>query len=168
MRKLLTTFLLSVIIAVSACSTPAEAVKYSEKILVSIDYGGVGFGTRAECTDAEVYFHTDGTVHIFMPDSDYSEIIEIGSFELSESDFEKVKELSDPEKIRSIKVTEMDACDGTSRYITLYGEDDLEIFRTGGYMPEGKEFHETRSALIEIAESYGLTEIVENHRAALE
>ena len=168
MRKLLTAFLLAVVMAVSACGTPAEAVKYSEKIMVSIDYGGVGFGTIAECTDAEVYFHTDGTVHIFMPDSDYSEEIEIGSFELSESDFEKVKELSDPEKIRKIETTEMEADDGTSYFITLYGEDDTEIFRTGGYMPDGEEFRNTRNALIEIAEEYDLEKIVEDHRATLE
>lgn len=168
MYKQFTAFVLSVIMLFSACSAPAEQIKYSENILVSIDYGGVGYGTRAECTDAEVYIHTDRTVHVFMPDSGYVEIIEIGQFELSEEDYLKLEKISDPEKIRSIKVTEMDACDGTSCYITLYGEDDREIFRTGGYMPDGKEFHETRSAIIEIVESYGLNEIIDKHRATLE
>ena len=168
MRKPFTLFLLSVIMTASGCDAPAEEVKYSDNILVSIDYGGVGFGTIAECTDAEVYFHTDRTVHIFMPDSDYSTDIEIGSFELSESDFEKVKELSAPEKVTKIRTEEMYACDGTQYFITLYGEDDAEIFRTGGYMPDGEEFWDTREALIEIAEKYDLEEIVEDHRATLE
>ncbi|MBQ8904249.1 MAG: hypothetical protein IJY73_08205 [Oscillospiraceae bacterium] len=168
MRKRLIILLLTAVILFSSCDTPAEEVKYSDNILVSIDYGGVGFGTIAECTDAEVYFHTDRTVHIFMPDSDYSTYIEIGNFELSESDFKRLKELSAPEKITKIETTEMDACDGTSYFITLYGEDDTEIFRTGGYMPDGKEFWDTRNALIEIAENYGLEDIVEKHRATLE
>ncbi len=168
MRKFSIILLMTAVMLFSSCGTPAEEVKYSENILVSIDYGGVGFGTMADCADAEVYFHTDRTVHIFMPDSDYSKDIEIGDFKLSESDFEKVKELSKPEKITKIRTTEKDACDGTSSYITLYGEDDAEIFRVGGYMPDGKEFWDTREAIIEIAESYGLEDIVEKHRDTLE
>ncbi len=168
MRKRLIILLLSTVMLICSCTAPAEKIKYSENILVSIDYGGVGFGTMADCADAEIYFHTDRSVHIFMPDSDYSKDIEIGNFELSESDFEKVKELSDPEKITRIKTQEMDADDGTSYFITLYGEDDEEIFRTGGYMPDGKEFWETRDAITEIAEGYGLENIVEEYRDTLE
>ena len=168
MRKLFTAVMLITIMMISACEAAKEEIKYSENILVSIDYGGVGFGTIAECTDAEVYFHTDRTIRIFMPDSDYSEIIEIGSLELSEEDYEKVKELSSPDKIKAMKTEEMEADDGTSYFITLYGEDDTEIFRKGGYMPDGKEFWDTRKALIEIAEKYGLRDIVEKHRATLE
>ncbi len=168
MRKLLALIMMSIIMTVSACGTPAEKVKYSENILVSIDYGGVGFGTRADCTDANVYFHTDKTVRIFMPDTDYKNYVEIGRFELSEEDYEKIKELSEPEKITKLTIKEKDACDGTSSYIMLYGENDEEIYRIGGYMPDGEDFHETRSALIEIAHKYGLREIVEEHRATLQ
>ena len=103
-----------------------------------------------------------------MPDSDFSKDIEIGCIELSEEDYQRLKEISDPEKIRKIEITEMDADDGTSYHIYLYGEDDTRNFYVGGYMPDGKEFWETRNAIIEILENYGLRDIVEEYRDTLE
>lgn len=168
MRKALLFFLLIAVMLCSAC-TPAEEIKYSENILFSVDYGGAGYGTRADCADAEIYVHTDRTIRISMINSDYTEIIEIGRLDISEENYEKLKELSEPKKITALTVKEqMDVCDGTSSYITLYGEDDAEIFRVGGYMPDGKAFQETRREIIEILREFGISDIIEAHRETLE
>ncbi len=168
MRKILLTLLLGITMLISACA-PAEEIKYSENILFSVDYGGAGYGTRADCADAEIYVCTDRTIRISMINSDYTEIIEIGQLDISEENYEKLRELSQPEKITALTVKErMDVCDGTSCYITLYGEDDAEIFRVGGYMPDGKAFQETRSKIIEILRECGISDIIEAHRETLE
>lgn len=169
MRKFSIILLMTAVMLFSSCGTPAEEVKYSENILFSVDYGGAGYGTRADCADAEIYVCTDRTIRISMINSDYTEIIEIGQLDISEENYEKLRELSQPEKITALTVKEqMDACDGTSCYITLYGEDDAEIFRVGGYMPDGKAFQETRSEIIEILRECGISDIIEAHRETLE
>ncbi len=168
MRKLLTAFLLSVIMLVSACAAPAEEIKYSENILFSIDHGAPGFGTQAQCADAEIYVHTDKTARVFMTSTDYKEFIEISRVELSDKDYEKLEELCAPEKIKAIKTRETDATDGSSYHITLYGENDEQVFSTGGYMPEGKKFWETRDAVLEILFSYGIHDTVVEYRETLE
>ncbi len=168
MRKLLT-IILTAVMLFSACGAPAETVKYSENILFSVDFGGAGFGTIADCADAYVYVHTDKTAHIFMINSDYSEIIEIGQIDIPDEQYERLKELSDPEKITKLKATsDQDVCDGVSYYINLYGENDEEIFSVGGYMPKEKAFNETRNELIDILVECGVSEIAEAHRKTLE
>ncbi len=75
MKKLIRITVLTIMMAfLSACDTEAEgnstqtimeqepAINYSENILVSINSGALGYGTLAECTDADIVVYTDKTV----------------------------------------------------------------------------------------------------------
>lgn len=143
--------------------------KFSDNILFSINAGASGYGTRAECTDAEIIVYTDRSVRIYMKDSDYSTIIEIGSVELSEDDYEQLAALADRKKIYNLKVEEdLDATDGSSYHISLYDENDEVLISKGGYMPKSKEFLELYRDIHKIFDLYDIDQIVDDHRAVLE
>lgn len=149
-------------------STQHEEIKFSENILFSINNGAAGYGTIAECTDAEIFVYTDKSVKVFMVDSDYSSIIEIGSVVLSQEDYEKLTEIADKEQIYNLEVEDGDACDGSSYHIRLYDENDEELIGKGGYMPVGYDFWRIYNEIKEILDPYDIDEIVDDHRKVLE
>ncbi|MBQ9136732.1 MAG: hypothetical protein IJX66_11650 [Lachnospiraceae bacterium] len=143
-----------------------EDIKFSENILLSLNHGAPGYGTRAECIDAEIFIYTDKTVKVVVY---YPEELEIASLELSESDYERVLAIADPDEISSLKTEEdKGVCDGSSYHITLYDEQDEEVLSLGGYMPEGKKFWEIYDGIKEILEPYGIHEIVVAYRKSVE
>ena len=143
-----------------------EDIKFSENILLSLNNGAPGYGTRAECIDAEIFIYTDRTVKVVVY---YPEELEIASVELSESDYERVLAIADPDEISSLKTEEdMGVCDGSSYHITLYDEQDEEVLSLGGYMPEGKKFWEIYDGIKEILEPYGIHESVVAYRESVE
>ncbi len=144
---------------------PQEEVKYSDNILLSLNNGAPGFGTRAECTDAEIFIYTDGTIKVIVY---YPEELEIASLELSQEDYEELYELADRKKISKLKVKDGEAADGSSYYITLYDENDEELLYKGGYMPVGKAFWEMYDGIKEILKPYGISEIVVDYRKSIE
>ena len=139
----------------------------SDNILFSINYGAPGFGTEAQCADAEIIFYSDRSVKVFMVDTDFSTIIETGSVELSDEDFEKVSALADRNRIFGLEVTDGEADDGSSYYITLYGENDEPLTVKGGYMPVSEDFCEIYNGVKNILEPYDVGKIVEAHRELL-
>lgn len=167
MRKYLVIFIAAILLtALTGCG--AKLPKFSDNILFSINAGAAGFGTRAECTDAEIIVYTDRSVKILMEDSDFSTIIEIGSVELSEDDYEQLAALADRKKIYHLKVEEeLDATDGSSYHITLYDENDEVLITKGGYMPKNEEFLELYRSIHEIFALYDIDQIVEDHRKVL-
>lgn len=143
-----------------------EDIKFSENILLSLNNGAPGYGTRAECIDAEIFIYTDRTVKVVVY---YPEELEIASLELSESDYDRVLAIADPDEISSLKTEEdMGVCDGSSYHITLYDEKDEELLSQGGYMPEGKKFGEIYRGIQEILAPYGIHEKVEAYRESVE
>lgn len=143
--------------------------EFSDNILFSINAGASGYGTRAECTDAEIIVYTDRSVKIYMDNPDYSAIIEIGSVELSEDDYEQLTALADRKKIYNLKVEEeLDATDGSSYHISLYDENDEVLVYKGGYMPKNKEFWELYKDIHEIFDLYDIDQIIDDHRQTLE
>lgn len=148
-------------------TTQQEEIKFSENILFSINNGAAGFGTIAECTDAEITVYTDKSVKVFMVDSDYSSIIEIGSVTLSQEDYEKLTEIADKEQIYNLEVEDGEAEDGSSYHIRLYDENDEELIAKGGYMPVGYDFWKIYNDIKDILEPYDIDEIVDNHREVL-
>ena len=144
-----------------------KEIEYSDNILISLNYGAAGFGTRADCTDAEMYVYTDGTLRVTMYIE--GEETELGAFVLTEEDFERVQELADRDEIYDLKVKEnMDVCDGNSTHMTLYDEDDEELITKGGYMPEGKKFWEIYKGIREILVSYDVERLVEGGRSMID
>lgn len=142
--------------------------KFSSNILFSINAGASGYGTRAECTDAEIIVCTDRTVKIFMVEADYSTIAEIGSVTLSEEDYEKLNALVDRKKLYKLSVkNDMDVCDGSSYSITLYDENDEELVSKGGYMPASKKFMKLYKDIKEVLAPYGINQIVDAQREIL-
>ncbi len=70
--------------------------------------------------------------------------------ELPQEAFEKIKAVADPKKIMKLTARPDDGvCDGSSKYIYLYGEDGERIFSVGAYMPIGKSFMDMYSVLSE-------------------
>lgn len=167
MRKYIGIFLAAILLTTMTCCG-SSLPKFSDNILFSINAGASGYGTRAECTDAEIIVYTDKTVKIFMVESDYSTIAEIGSVTLSEEDYEQLTALADREKIYHLKVTDGEADDGTSYHITLYDENDETLISKGGYMPESKEFMELYKNIHKIFALYEIDQIVEDHRELLD
>lgn len=167
MRKYLVICIAAILLtAITGCGT--DLPKFSDNILFSINAGASGFGTRAECTDAEIIVYTDRSVKIFMDDSDYSTIVEIGSVTLSEDDYEQLTKLADKKTIYNLKVEEeLDATDGSSYHISLYDENDEVLVYKGGYMPKSKEFLELYKDIHEIFALYDIDQIVEAHREVL-
>lgn len=144
-----------------------KSVEYSDNILISLNYGAAGFGTIAECTDAEMYVCTDGTVRVTMYIG--GEETELGAFLLDDGDFEKIQEIADRDKIYDLKVKEnRDVCDGSSTHMTLYNEDDEVLITKGGYMPEGKKFWEIYRGIREILVTYDVARLVEGGRSAID
>lgn len=167
MRKYIRILLAAILLTTMTCCG-SSLPKFSDNILFSINAGASGYGTRAECTDAEIIVYTDKTVKIFMVESDYSTIAEIGSVTLSEEDYEQLTALADREKIYHLNVTDGEADDGTFYHITLYDENDETLISKGGYMPENKEFMELYKNIHEIFALYDIDQIVEDHRELLD
>ncbi|MBO5165378.1 MAG: hypothetical protein J6B90_02100 [Lachnospiraceae bacterium] len=175
MRKLLGSILVIIMVTMlTGCGAEKlkekekenEDIKYSENILLSLNNGAPGYGTRAECIDAEIFIYTDRTVKVIVY---YPEELEIASLELSEADYERVLTIADPEEISSLKTEEdREVCDGSSYHITLYDEQDEEVLSLGGYMPEGKKFWEIYGGIKEILEPYGIHESVVAYRESVE
>ena len=163
--KLAVSLLMLIIIAgLTGCGakTEKEDIPFSENILLSLNHGAPGYGTIEECIDAEIYIYTDRTVKVVVY---YPEELEIASLELTEADYEKIVQLADPHEISSLKVEEdLGVCDGSSYYLSRYGENDEQVLSRGGYMPIGKKFWEIRDGIMEILKPYGITEIVEDYR----
>lgn len=180
MKKLVGTLSLLIMLTIlSGCNSAPEGsgsrvtseqqeVKFSRNILFSMNNGAAGYGTMAECTDAEIFVYTDHKIKVFMPDSDYEKIVEIACFEISGEDYAKLAEVADNEKIYDLQVEDGEADDGSSYHITLYDENDEKLISKGGYMPEGGGFWETYRAIKDILKPYGINEAVEAHRATLE
>lgn len=104
-----------------------------------------------------------------MDNPDYSAIIEIGSVELSEDDYEQLTALADRKKIYNLKVEEeLDATDGSSYHISLYDENDEVLVYKGGYMPKSEEFWELYKDIHEIFDLYDIDQIIDDHRQTLE
>lgn len=155
------------LIATMGCGSASP--KFSDNILFSINAGASGYGTKAECTDAEITVYTDRSVKIFMVESDYKTIAEIGAVALSEKDYEQLTALADREKLYHLKVEEdIEATDGSSYHITLYDENDEVLITKGGYMPDSKEFLELYRNIQEIFSHYDIDLIVEAHREILD
>lgn len=148
-------------------STQQKEIKFSENILFSVNNGAAGSGTIAECTDAEIIVYTDKSVKVFMVDSDYSSIIEIGSVTLSQEDYEELTEIADKEQIYNLEVEDGEANDGSSYHIKLYDENDEELIAKGGYMPVGYDFWKIYNDIKDILEPYDIDEIVDDHRKVL-
>lgn len=145
-----------------------EEIKFSDNILFSINNGAAGYGTRAECTDAEIIVYTDKTVKIFMVQTDYSTVSEIGNVVLSEEDYVKLVELADRDTIYNLKVRDGEGEDGSASYITLYDENDETLISKGGYMAYGDEYWEMYDGIKEILKPYDIDEIVDAHREILD
>lgn len=178
MKKLVGITVLTVVVALSsACGTEVEentaqttvqqepAINYSENILISVNNGASGYGTLAECTDADIVVYKDKTVKIFMDTAEYPEI---GSFILSDEDYEKLSKLADPEKIAALQVeNDTEVCDGGSYYIKLYDENDETVVFKGGYMPNGGEFWEVYQGIKEVLKSYNPDDYVNAYRETM-
>lgn len=145
-----------------------EHAKFSDNILFSINNGAAGFGTIAECTDAEIIVYTDKTISVFMPSSDFAQTEEIASITISDNDYEKLSEIADREKIYNLNVYDGEGCDGASSYIKLYDENDKQLVYKGGYMAVGEEFWEIYKSIKEIINTYDISDIVDEHRKTLE
>lgn len=145
-----------------------EHIKFSDNILFSINNGSAGFGTIAECTDAEIIVYTDKIIRVFMPSSDFEQIVEIASITISDNDYEKLSEIAEREKIYNLNVYDGEGCDGSSSYIKLYDENDEQLVYKGGYMAVGEEFWEIYKSIKEIINAYGISDIVDEHRKTLE
>lgn len=144
-----------------------KEIEYSDNILISLNYGAAGYGTRAECTDAEMYVYTDGTVRVTMYIN--GEDTELGAFLLADEDFEAIQKLADRDEIYDLKVKENeDVCDGNSNHMTLYDEDDEVLITKGGYMPEGKKFWEIYRGIRDILVTYDVAHLVEGGRFMIE
>ena len=143
-----------------------DDVNLSENILFSINNGAEGYGTEWECTDATIMIYTDKTVHVFMDTDNNPEVCVLT---LSDEDYEKLQKLTLPEAIMDIETEEeLEATDGSSYFIKLYGEDDKEVFVVGGYMPEGKTFWKTYEDIKDILKPYGIEEEVNAYRNSME
>lgn len=141
-------------------------MKYSENILVSVNDGAAGYGTIAECTDATIMIYTDRKVRVFM---DIEDNPEAGSLELTEEDYQKLAELAQPDKINNLQViNDMEVCDGSSYFITLYDESDKKLTSKGGYMPVSDEFWEIYSGIKDILKPYGISEMVDAYRETMQ
>ncbi len=169
MRRIIGVFLtIAIVLAFSGCSfVSVERPVYSENILFSINHGAPGFGTAAECTDAEIVVYTDCSVKVMMVSADYSEMIEAGSVVLSENDYERLTLIADRDRIFDLRVEDGEADDGSSYDITLYDQNDEELISKGGYMPVGDEFWEIYNGIKDILKPYEIGEIVKKHREAL-
>ncbi|MBE5780075.1 MAG: hypothetical protein E7331_12195 [Clostridiales bacterium] len=143
------------------------AAQYSQNILLSIDYPGAGMGTRAMCAGADVIVMTDGTIRIEMDDLGFTGTRVFDPIQMTQEDYEKLLQIAKPEKIARLKVRDGEACDGNSRYITLYDQNDEAFLRIGGYMPQGRKFNETYRAIQKILDSYGVGEAVQQWRQKL-
>ncbi len=143
----------------------SQEMVYSENILLSLNHGAPGFGTQAECTDAEIFIYTDRNVRVVVY---YPEELEIASFEISKDDYDALYELADREQIRKLRVKDGEGCDGSSYYISLYDENDTRVLSKGGYMPEGEKFWEVYHGIHDILKSYGITESVVEYRKSIE
>ena len=182
MRKFIgVIFMLSMLWVASGCNSSAvestsetvitavyKDISFSDNILFSINNGAAGFGTLAECTDAEIIVYTDKSVGIFMVMPDFDSVGKIGTVILSDSDYERLFEIADRERIYNLDVTDGEADDGSSYHIMLYDEKDEQLIAKGGYMPIGEEFWEIYKSIKEILEPYGINAIVDEHRKSLE
>lgn len=167
MRKYIGIFITVILLAaVTGCGSALP--QFSDNILFSTNAGASGYGTQAECTDAEIIVYTDRTVKIFMVESDFSTVAEIGCVTLSEEDYEQLTALADREQIYRLKVEEdIEATDGSSYYIKLYDENDEVLVTQGGYMPESEDFMELYRDIKKIFALYDIDQIVETHRENL-
>lgn len=143
-----------------------KPIEYSSNILLSLNNGAAGFGSEAECTDATIMIFKDKTIRVYMDTEDRPEI---ACLTISDEDYEKLEEIGNPHKIRSLLVSDNFAVlDGSTFYIALYDEnDEMAIFK-GGYMPSGKRFNETYQAIKDILEPYGIDETVDIYREYME
>lgn len=143
----------------------------SETLLLSINYPGAGYGTRAMCAGAEVYIHRDGSIHVWMDDASFEKEVEIAVFQMTPEDYAELAAFADPKKIARLRVREArDVTDGSSRYITLYrdGENGPEaLLRKGGYMPRGWAFSEMYSGIRQRLDEYGVRDAVDRWRDGL-
>lgn len=136
--------------------------RFSSNILFSINNGAAGFGTIADCTDAEIVVYTDRTVRVFMCVEGNPEIM---SVTLTEEEYAKLSSIASPQEICRLKVREdYNVCDGNSSDITLYDENDEKLMSRGGYMVEGKKYHEIYNGVKEILAPYGIEKKVEEYR----
>lgn len=164
----ITAIILAGALSVSCFSGLPAGSEPSRNILFSIDYPGAGMGTRAMCAGAEVYVMTDRTIRIEMADKGFEGIKVFEPIPLSAEDYEALKTLGSPRKISALRVRDGEGCDGTSRYITLYDQNDEVILRRGGYMPIGRKFKKTYRELQSILGRYGVDEIITDWRGQLE
>ena len=154
----------------------------SETILLSVNYAGAGYGTRAMCAHAEVYLHTDGTIRIAVPAEfaptatgnaaadiapDQTEVT-IATLQMSPENYDRVAAFASPERIARLRVREdWDVCDGTSYTITLYADTDsgpVPFLTKGGYMSVGEEFWEVYSYIHARLNLYDVRQLVEEWR----
>ena len=147
-------------------SESEEEIVYSRNILFSINNGASGYGTEAECTDADIVVYRDKIVRVFMCMENSPEVAE---FELSEEDYNKLLELTKPDRIVGFEIeNDIEACDGSFYDITLYDENDEKVIYRGGYMPIGEEFWEAYRSIKDILKPYGIKESVDAYRETMD
>lgn len=153
----------------SDSSQVQDTGKFSDTILFTINHGASVSGTKTECADADITVYTDGSVSIFMVNTDFETVIEIGSFTLTDEDFSTISDIGNPEKLDRLKVTESpDELGAEISYILLYGPDDMVLEKKGGRRAQGKDFSKTYNKIKTVLEDYPLEEIVRNHKLLLE
>jgi len=159
-----------------------EGAVLSETILLSVNYAGVGYGTRAMCAHAEVYVYTDGTIRIEVPaefaptatGNAAADIVRdqmdatLATLQMTPEDYAELAAFASPERIASLRVREdWEVCDGTSYTITLYTDTDdgpVPLLTKGGYMPVGDEFWEVYSYIHARLNLYDVHQLVEDWR----
>ena len=127
---------------------------FSNNVLVSFDYGGMGWGEYYDCISADVMVMRDGRVQVYVEEA------LAGEKTLTPEEYEILEQGIDLPLLYTIVVEEdINVCDGDSAYLYLYGEDDSIIKRVGGYEPQSTEFWAARKLLVSTIDSAWLQEM---------
>ena len=120
--------------------------EFSDRYLVSSNYGGGGWGDFYDCISGQVRLCKNGTIEFYMPEYDgriMTGMVLVDTLPVDPEKYAKVEKSIDLEELYTLD-PELDenVCDGYSRTLTVYGKDDHVLKVCGGYMPCNKRFNE--------------------------
>lgn len=148
-------FIIILFILVFCFAGCGSTLEFSDKYLLSTAYGGASWGEFYECLDGYIIICTDGTVEVYMPELDeYGDIQEeyvyVTTITLTDEQYNAIASAINLKKLYKLDPrSDNGACDGYSRYLTIYDKNDQVLKCCGGYMPQNRQFNKMYQAVFD-------------------
>lgn len=129
--------------------------KSSGEYFIGAYYGGASYGDYYDCLSGYFIICKDGTVEVYMPELEsdgrkVKEYVYVKKLKLTDEQYNTIETKIDLDKLYNLDpMPDENVCDGYSKKLIIYDEDNQELKSCGGYMPRNEEFNEMYSVVFD-------------------